>query len=164
MKFKATSAMMVKTSQGEMEIQPGQLINLSPEKAVPFVEKGKLTPIKDHNPIFCNEGNVTKDCDHQHSLDEKHPSTYPVLPEALAKVDAIREEAMALCWTEEGLYQTKGEFKFPCGRDYGLVCFLEKVESIGEVTKQYIEIIRPSDVRQRFYNRNVDHLWIMKRN
>jgi hypothetical protein len=162
MKFKVTSAMRVKTTQGVREIHPGQLIDLSPEKAMPFVDKGKLTPINDHNPIFSNEGNVTKNSDHQHQVDERHPLTYPVLPEAIAKVDAIRDKALALGWTENGLYQTKGRFRFPCGQDFGLVCFLEKVENIGEVTKQYIEIIRPSGVRQRFYNRDVDQPWITK--
>lgn len=83
-------------------------------------------------------------------------------PETIAKVDAIREKAMALGWTEEGLYQTKGRFKFPCGEEYGLVCFVEKDDSVGEITRQYIEIIRPSGVRQRFYNRDVDQPWIKK--
>ncbi len=85
-----------------------------------------------------------------------------ILGEAIAKVDAIRDKALSLGWAKEGLYQTQGIFRFPCGQDYGLVCFLEKGESIGKVTRQYIEIIRPSGVCQRFYNRDVAQPWIKK--
>lgn len=99
---------------------------------------------------------------HRYATDRKGLLTHSVLPEAIAKVDVIRDKAMALGWTKNGLYQTQGQFKWPCGQDYGLVCFLEKDERIGEVTRQFIEIIRPSGVRQRFYNRDVDHPWIKK--
>ena len=45
----------------------------------------------------------------------------PVTSQAVAKVDAIREEAMAKGWSEARLYQNQGRFRFPCGEDYGLV-------------------------------------------
>ena len=160
MKFKVTSPMRVKTSQGIREIQPGQLIDLSPEKARPSVDRGKLIPLKNHDSVLSSTGGKTQSDDNQYQVFGKYPITYPVLPEAMAKVDVIRNKALGLGWTESGLYQTQGRFRFPCGQDYGLVCYLEKDESIGEVTREYIEIISPSGVRHRFYNHDVEQPWI----
>ena len=62
------------------------------------------------------------------------------------------------------LYQNRGRFRFPCGRDDGLVCFLEDDQRIGEVTRQSIEIIGPppKENRLRFYNPDVDQPWLKK--
>jgi len=49
------------------------------------------------------------------------------------KVNDIRERAHAVGWTDADLFQTSGRYKFPCGQDYGLVCFLSG-RRIGEVT------------------------------
>ena len=89
-----------------------------------------------------------------------------VSAEALAKVDAIKEEAMSKKWSEARLYQNQGRFKFPCGQDYGLVCFVGDDQKIGAVTEQYIEIIhcpdtpRPSTLR--FHNPDVSQPWLKK--
>jgi hypothetical protein len=90
--------------------------------------------------------------------------THSVPPEAVAKVDAIRDQAISLGWSESGLYQNRGRFKFPCGQDYGLVCFLEGDKLIGEVTRQSIEIINPGPHGSslRFYNPHVDQPWIKR--
>ena len=88
-------------------------------------------------------------------------------PQAVAKVDAIREEAMTKGWSEARLYQNQGRFRFPCGEDYGLVCFVDGDQEIGEVTESFIEIIheqksgRPSTLR--FYNPDVPQPWMKKR-
>jgi hypothetical protein len=90
----------------------------------------------------------------------------PVTSQAVAKVDAIREEAMAKGWSEARLYQNQGRFQFPCGEDYGLVCFVDGDQEIGEVTERSIEIIhgprsgRPSTLR--FYNPDVPQPWMKK--
>ena len=90
----------------------------------------------------------------------------PVTSQAVAKVDAIREEAMAKGWSEARLYQNQGRFRFPCGEDYGLVCFVDGDQEIGEVTERSIEIIhgpksgRPSTLR--FYNPDVPQPWMKK--
>jgi hypothetical protein len=84
----------------------------------------------------------------------------------VAKVDAIRDEAMACGWSEARLYQNQGRFRFPCGQDYGLVCFVDEDREIGAVTKQSIEIIhgantpRPSTLR--FHNPDVSQPWLKK--
>ncbi|MCC6363127.1 MAG: hypothetical protein IT165_06350 [Bryobacterales bacterium] len=83
-----------------------------------------------------------------------------VSPESAALVDAIRDGAIALGWTYESLYQTRGATRFPLGDDYGLVCYLKPGDRIGEVTTYSIEIIRPNNVCQRFYSPNVDQPWI----
>jgi len=90
--------------------------------------------------------------------------TRKVPPSAVAKVDAVRDQALSLGWSEVKLYQNRGRFRFPCGQDYGLVCFLDENERIGEVTRQYIEIIGPPprENRLRFYNPDVDQPWLKK--
>ena len=40
---------------------------------------------------------------------------------AVPKVDAIRDQALSLGWSEARLYQNRGRFRFPYGQDYGLV-------------------------------------------
>jgi len=86
--------------------------------------------------------------------------TEPVSAETVAKVDAIRDQALALGWSEAQLYQNRGRYSFPCGEDYGLVCFLNGDDRVGEITPQSIEIISSRGSRLRFYNRNVDQPWL----
>ena len=88
------------------------------------------------------------------------PFTEPVAPEALAKVDAIRDRALALGWSEAALYQNRGRYRFPVGGEYGLVCFLHGGCTIGPVTPQWIETITPRGSRLRHYNRDVQQPWI----
>ena len=80
----------------------------------------------------------------------------------MPKVDAIRDQALSLGWSESQLYQNRSRFRFPCGQDYGLVCFLEDDKRIGEVTRQSIEIIGPppQENRLRFYNPDIDQPWL----
>jgi hypothetical protein len=86
----------------------------------------------------------------------------PVSPEAAALVDTIRDRALALGWTRESLYQTRGSLRFPLGNDYGLVCYLKPDDRISDVTPHSIGIILPNDIRQRFYSPNVDQPWIKR--
>ena len=92
------------------------------------------------------------------------PSHHPVPPSAVAKVDAIRDRAISLGWSEARLYRNRGRFRFPLGEDYGLVCFLEENQRIGEVTRRYIEIVGPPprDNVLRFHNSDVDQPWLKK--
>ena len=91
--------------------------------------------------------------------------TQRVRTSAIPKVDAVREQALSLGWSEAQLYQNRGRFRFPCGEDYGLVCFLDENKRIGEVTRQSIEIVGPppSENRLRFFNPEVDQPWIKKK-
>ena len=88
--------------------------------------------------------------------------TQPVRLSTVPKVDAIRDQALSLGWSEAQLYQNRGRFRFPCGQDYGLVCFLEEDKRIGKVTRQSIEIIGPPPQERclRFYNADVDQPWL----
>lgn len=81
-----------------------------------------------------------------------------VSADSVALVDEIRERAIALGWTRESLYRVDGPIRFPLGRVYGLVSYLKSGDRIGEVTTHSIEIILPN-VRQRFYNQNVEQPW-----
>jgi hypothetical protein len=84
------------------------------------------------------------------------------LQEALALVDEIRDRALALGWTHESLYAHAGSHRTAIGTNRGLVCFLKAADKMGEVTAHSIEIILPNDIRQRFYNPNVDQPWIRR--
>ncbi|OPZ83955.1 MAG: hypothetical protein BWY76_02048 [bacterium ADurb.Bin429] len=52
----------------------------------------------------------------------------------------IRERAHALGWTDADLFQTSGRFQFPCGQEYGLVCFL-RGRTPGEITADGIALL-----------------------
>ncbi len=84
------------------------------------------------------------------------------LSEALDLVDEIRDRALELGWTHESLYSHAGTNRAAIGTNRGLVCFLKAADKIGEVTTHSIEIILPDNVRQRFYNPNVDQPWIRR--
>ncbi len=133
----------------------------------PFIVSNRVEG--DSNPAIGNPKekppapNRSQDNNYLYPASGEYPSIHPVSLEAVTQVDAIRDKALSLGWTEAGLYQNRGKFKWPCGQDYGLVCFLGKDERIGEVTRYSIEIIKPSGVRHRFYNRDVEQPWIKKR-
>ena len=74
---------------------------------------------------------------------------------AMAQVDAVCEEALGKGWTEAELYRTRGRFPFPCGRQYGLVCFIHRDLRIGKVTENNIEIAYPDGHALRFYRKEV---------
>jgi hypothetical protein len=82
-----------------------------------------------------------------------------VSQDVIAAVDAISERALSLGWKPERLYGVGSGGL--CDPQRGLVCFLKPGDRIGEVTAQSIEIILapPSDVRQRFYNPDVEQPW-----
>lgn len=83
---------------------------------------------------------------------------HPVTAEAIAKVDAVREQAQSLGWAEARLYQNRGRFAFPCGQDWGLVCFVGPGDALGEITETHIEIIHDCGGRRnplRFANSDV---------
>jgi len=88
--------------------------------------------------------------------------TEPVSPEAVAKVDKIREEALALGWSEARLYQNRGQIRFPCGQEYGVVCFLRDGETIAAVSREAITIQGRHGHALRFYNAEVEQPWSRK--
>jgi hypothetical protein len=83
---------------------------------------------------------------------------------AMRLVDAIREKAVELGWGYERLYRHEGFQKHPVGPDYGLVCYIGPQDRIGAVERESIEIIGPPprETRMRFYNPDVDQLWIRR--
>jgi hypothetical protein len=99
---------------------------------------------------------------HLFPQDGDFPFTESVSTEAVAKVDAIRDQAERLGWNQASLYQNRGRHPFPYGQDYGLVCFVSGGHQIGDVTAQSIEIIATSrsGASNRFYNPLADHPWI----
>ena len=91
--------------------------------------------------------------------------TQRVRSSAMTKVDAILDQTLSLGWREDRLYQNRGRFRFPCGEDYGLVCFLDEDERIGKVTRQFIQIVGPplQENCLHFYNPEVDQPWMKKK-
>ncbi len=66
---------------------------------------------------------------------------WPVSARAVAKVDAIRDRAIALGWDEVKLYQNRSQLPYSLGTEYGLVCFLDGEVEVGTITSHAIEII-----------------------
>jgi hypothetical protein len=77
------------------------------------------------------------------------------LEHARAQIAGIRERALTLGWREERLYAQAGHAK-------GRITLLHPGEQIGTVTREAIEIILPSGVRQHFYNPDVEQPWIRR--
>lgn len=87
--------------------------------------------------------NIQKMSDHRYPITGDMPYFHQVSRVVLAKIDAIQDKALALGWTKTLLYQNRGGEKPLLGFDWGLICYLEDGDRIGEVTRYYIEIIRP---------------------
>lgn len=92
----------------------------------------------------------------------RRPACDDAMIAAMAMVDEIAETALALGWKRERLYGTGSGRLF--SHDRGLVCFVKPGDRLGEVTLQSIEIVGPppAEVRQRFYNPDVDQPWIRR--
>jgi hypothetical protein len=86
------------------------------------------------------------------------------LERARGLVDQIRDQALALGWTLESLYQSDGFQRRSFAAKCGLVWYIGPDDRLGEVTRQSIEIIGPPplEVRQRFYNPDVEQPWIVR--
>lgn len=110
------------------------------------------------------EASAPPEAEHLFPRDGCWPSTLSVTPEAVAQVDAVREAAMQLGWTEAGLYQNRGPYPFPYGQEYGLVCFLSGNRQAGEITARYIEIVYPHQQGKpnRLYNPNLPQPWLKR--
>lgn len=87
------------------------------------------------------------------------PFTEPVTADAVAQVDAIRDEALALGWTLSALYRNRGSLAFPVGGEYGLVCFVGAGARIAAVTREAIAIDHGRGCVLRFPNPDVEQPW-----
>lgn len=87
------------------------------------------------------------------------PFTEVVAACAVAKVTAIRDEALALGWSEDALLRNRGSLRFPYGGEWGLVCFLDGDAAIADVTREAITIQRPRGATHRFPNPDVEQPW-----
>lgn len=137
----------------ELVMNPG---DYNPPAATDFVSQESEGKFSSPNP--------TTSAPHQYPEDGHWPHTYGVSPEAVAKVDAIQDAALALGWKKDRLYQNRSRHSFPYGQEYGLVCYVDGAQSIGGVTREFIEIIGGAsrEGHLRFYNPDVEQPWIRK--
>lgn len=84
------------------------------------------------------------------------------LAESTAKVDAIRDRAVELGWTAQSLYGAPTSASAVRRRDRGLTGCLRPGDQVGEVSRESIEIILSSGIRQRLYNPDVEQPWIRR--
>lgn len=101
----------------------------------------------------------TRPSGHAFPADGDFAFAEPVAPDAVAKVDAVRAEALALGWTEAALYRNRGNLRFPYGGEWGLVCFLDSSSQIGAVTREAITIEHSRGSRGSFPNPAVPQPW-----
>jgi hypothetical protein len=71
---------------------------------------------------------------------------------------------MALGWSEQRLYFCEACDRYPIRPAYGLICYVGPEHTIGEVTRESIQLIGPPprETRTRFYNPDVDQPWIRR--
>lgn len=151
-------------------IRPGDILWLEPKAAITddirkLVRENKSAIIEElQAAVAPTPASQHEPAEHLFPLDGNWPSAVQVTPEALAQVDAVREKAVQLGWTEAGLYQNRGRHPFPYGQDYGLVCFLSGAREVGEITRQYIEIVYPHQPGKpnRLYNPHVPQPWLTR--
>lgn len=151
-------------------LRPGDILWLEPKSAITddirkLARENKAAIIQElQEAVAPTLTPQSEAAEHLFPKDGDWPSTMQITPEAIAQVDAIREEAMEMGWTEAGLYQNRGRHPFPCGQDYGLVCFLSGARQVGEVTGQYIEIVYPHEPGRpnRLYNPHVPQPWLTR--
>jgi hypothetical protein len=124
----------------------------------PGAHKSAGKKVKYHSPAA---GEPKPNVSHLYPKNGKQRFAFAVSAAAVAKVDAIREKAAALGWSEASLYQNRGRLRMPYGKEYGAVCFLDEDIQIGEVTKQSIELVRARRDGSclRFYNPELDRPW-----
>lgn len=96
---------------------------------------------------------------HAFPADGTWPFTEPVTADAVARVDAIRDEALALGWTLPALYRNRASLAFPVGGEYGLVCFVGGGARIAAVTSEAITIDHGRGCVLRFPNPDVEQPW-----
>ena len=80
---------------------------------------------------------------HRYPADGEWRFTHEVSLIAVLQVDDIREQALALGWSEADLYQNRSQLAYPYGQEYGLVCFLHH-RDIGVITAEAIELLPAS--------------------
>ena len=79
------------------------------------------------------------------------------------KVKAIEEEALNKGWTYEQLWCIPPHKRYDV---MGLICFVDKNTTIGEVTEKHISLIHEKPVGEpvirNFYNNKAEQPWIKK--
>jgi hypothetical protein len=94
---------------------------------------------------------------------QQGPNTEERLSHASELITAIRNQALALGWSEARLSAVPPEaHRGEIAAGSGLVCYLRPGDQIGEVTREAIEIILSNGVRQHFYNPDVEQPWIRR--
>jgi hypothetical protein len=88
--------------------------------------------------------------------------TEAISHDAVSMVDGVRQQALELGWSEAQLYRDHGRYAFPCGQDYGLVCFLRSGDQVGEITRRSIEIVGSGGRKLRFYNSQAEQPWLRR--
>ena len=89
MKYKVLDSFKVKTTQGEMVLQEGQVINLPDTLAVKLIEKGRVTPLESLSvPSW-----LDKLSDSEREIFEERSAIMEYdggLPRELAEIEAIK--------------------------------------------------------------------------
>ncbi|MCB9764294.1 MAG: hypothetical protein H6739_31265 [Alphaproteobacteria bacterium] len=83
-----------------------------------------------------------------------------IAPGATEAVRQVREEALALGWTEAQLSATTGRTRWP-SPEYGLVTYLPTGARVTQVTRAFIQFTdAKGEVVQSLYNTQVQQPWV----
>ena len=93
---------------------------------------------------------------------EKQVNAPKVNHEVAARIRAKQAQALAAGWSLELLWETRFWNIGSDGKNRpGLAALLKPGDDIGAVTKNCIEIIRPSGIIHRFYHPDHEQPWIV---
>lgn len=88
--------------------------------------------------------------DYRYPREGNFPFQEPVTDHALKEVEAIKDKALSLGWSEAHLMQNRGRYKFPSGADYGLITLL-RGRVVKDVKAHVIRMTSSSGVTLSFY-------------
>lgn len=88
----------------------------------------------------------------------------PILQTPEQKVKSIEEEALQKGWTYKQLWNKPNNKNYS---EMGLICFVDSLTTIGEVTEKRISLIHEKPIGEpvilNLYNNNVQQPWIKKK-
>lgn len=87
------------------------------------------------------EAHITPEPEWKYPPHGEYKAFESVTLQAVRQVESIKDKALAHGWSMAGLFQNRGNFTFPIGQDWGLVCFLQDDRQIAGITENFIEII-----------------------
>jgi len=157
MRYQVLHSFKVKTSQGEMQLQLGQVITLPHDKAIRLLNEGKVKPVKD---VMANEFHSL--CKWLEGFDlgseeikERLPALYQDLRDAIAEMDScfVNEDLQGFLKAISKIRQIYTDALFCCGRRVVVKIYSQLLEAYlwVVVDSRDVKALRPQGVIEPVY-------------